>query len=149
MTYQYALEEIVPLPTTPPGNINRWNSQLIYHPVPKEVAETHEQGAFSLVNYYGEQVTPWILMNDRQAERVAKAIKAAKSSASPHKDILGEELAVGDYVVVTHMETADLQIGKVLAFTDKKVRVLSYHGYGVILKNPSGLAKINPVILFD
>jgi hypothetical protein len=150
MTLQYAIEEIVPLPTTPPGNIHRWNSELVYHPVTKEVAETHENGAFSLVNYHGVQVTPWRLMNDRKAEKVAKAVKAAKSSAPPHKDILGEELAVGDYVVITQMETADLYIGKVLAFTEKKVRVISYCGYyDVLLKNPSGLAKINPVILSD
>lgn len=149
MTLQYAIEEIVPLPTTPPGNINRWNSDLVYHPATKEVAETHESGAFSLVNYYGERVTPWILMNSRHFQQVEKAIRAAKSSAPPHKDILGEELAVGDYVVISHMETADLYIGKVLAFTEKKVRVLSYSNYGVILKNASGLAKINPVILFD
>lgn len=149
MSLQYAIEEIVPLPTTPPGNINRWNSELVYHPVPKEVAETDENGAFSLVNYYGERVTPWILMNSKHFERVAKAISAAKSSAPPHKDILGEPLAVGDYVVISQMETADLYVGKVLAFTDKKVRVLSYSNYGVILKNASGLAKISPVILSD
>lgn len=149
MSLQYAIEEIVPLPTTPPGNINRWNSELVYHPVPKEVAETDANGAFSLVNYYGERVTPWILMNGRHAEQVAKAISEAKSSAPPHKDILGEPLAVGDYVVISHMETADLYIGKVLAFTEKKVRVLSYSNYGVILKNASGLAKISPVVLSD
>lgn len=150
MTLQYAIEEIVPRSTTPLDNVHRWNSDLVYHPVTKEVAETHESGAFSLVNYYGAQVTPWRLMNDRKAEKVAKAIKAAKSSAPPHKDILGEELAVGDYVVMSQMETADLYIGKVLAFTEKKVRVLSYSGYyDVLLKNPSGLTKINPVILSD
>lgn len=150
MTFQYAIEEIVPLPTTPLDNIHRWNSDLVYHPVTKEVAETHESGAFSLVNYYGAQVTPWRLMNDKMAEKIAKEVKAAKSSAPPHKDILGEELAIGDYVSMSQMETADLYIGKVLAFTEKKVRVLSYCGYyGVFLKNASGLAKINPVILFD
>lgn len=150
MTLQYAIEEIVPLPTTPPGNVHRWNSQLVYHPVAKEVAETHESGVFSLVNYYGAQVTPWQFLNGPKAEKVAKAVRAAKSSAPPHKDILGEELAVGDYVVMSQMETADLYIGKVLAFTEKKVRVLSYCGYyDVLLKNSSGLTKINPVILFD
>lgn len=150
MTYQYAIEEIVPLPTTPPGNINRWNSDRVYHPVPKEVAMTHEDGALSLVNYYGEQITPWVLINDRNGQKVARDVKAAKSSAPPHKDILGEELAVGDYVVISQTETADIYIGKVLAFTSQKVRVLCYSPYyGVSLKNASGLAKISPVILFD
>lgn len=150
MTFQYAIEEIVPRSTTPPDNIHRWNSDLVYHPVTQDVAETHEQGVFSLANYYGEQVTPWRLLNDKKAEKVAKAIKAAKSSAPPHKDILGEPLAIGDYVSMSQMETADLYIGKVLAFTEKKVRVLSYCGYyDVLLKNPSGLAKISPVILSD
>ena len=150
MTFQYAIEEIVPKDSTPLDNIHRWNSDLVYHPVPQDVAETHEQGVFSLVNYYGKQVTPWQFLNGLKAEKVAKAVKAAKSSAPPHEDAVGEPLAIGDYVGMTQMETADLYIGKVLAFTEKKVRVLSYSGYyDVLLKNASGLVKIQPHILSD
>jgi hypothetical protein len=149
MPLQYAIEEIVPRASTPLDNIHRWNSDLVYHPVPQIVAETSENGVVSLVTHNGDQVGSWTFLNGKQAEKVAKEVRAAKSSAPPHKDILGEELAVGDYVAMTHMETADLNVGKVLAFTEKKVRILSYSNHGVALKNASGLVKIHPSVLSD
>jgi hypothetical protein len=149
MPFQYAIEEIVPRPTTPLDNINRWNSDLVYHPVSKEVAETNENGLFSLITHNGDQVGNWIFFNNALTKKTQKSIDSVKNSSAPHKDIMGVELAVGDYVAMTHMETADLHVGKVLAFTEKKVRILSYSHYGVSLKNATGLIKIDPTVLSD
>lgn len=150
MPLQFALEEIVPTKTTPKDNINRWNSDLVYHPVAQDIAETDDAGAFSIVNYYGKQVTPWILLNSEVAQKLQRSVDSAKNTGKPHQDFLGEELAIGDYVALSHMETAELNVGKVIAFTDKKIRVLRYTGYyELVLKNPSGLVKIQPNILSD
>lgn len=149
MPYQYAIEELVPKKNMPPERMNRWNADKVYHPVSKEIAETDPNGVFSLVTHQGETVTNWILLNGRQAEAVNTALEKAKSSAPPHKDIMGETLAVGDYVAMSETERPSLYIGKVVSFSEKKVRVIDYGYYGVVLKNASGLIKIHPNVLSD
>lgn len=144
---QFALEELIPKDTVKPGErIHHWNSTQVYHPVPQDVAETDPQGMFSLLGADGTQVTPWI----RLILRMELEGKQMKSSGKPHKDILGEELAVGDFVATSQTETADLEICRVLSFSEKKVRVARYgHGLPVIFKNPSGLIKIQPSALSE
>lgn len=149
MPFQYAIEEIVPRKGYAPEKCNRWNSDPVYHIVPKEVAETDENGMFSILNNSGKQVSEWIKLNSDFTQEVDRAVAAAKSSSTPHEDYLGEELAVGDYVSFS-TDGPNLCVGKVVSFTPKKVRIIDYcYYYAVVSKNPSGLAKIHPDILSD
>lgn len=125
---------------------------MIYHSVPKEIAEANEErGVFRFTNFYGATITGWIPISK---EWVDKQINSAKSTAPAHNDFLGEELAVGDYVLV--MERSAWLIARVLAFTESRVKVLVYSdadnasaGPRSILKRPAGVAKIQPTILSD
>lgn len=142
----YAIEEYVPFADTPEGvELHQWNADSIYHPVSQEIAENDEErGVFSLTNNDGEQIMNWTLIRKEWAK---EATRSVKSTGPAHKDILGEVLALGDYVAYA-TTSAELGIGKVIAFTDKKVRLLAYNdAFRAItnsLKLPAGIIKIQP-----
>jgi hypothetical protein len=150
MPLQYAIKEVIPEDGVSLEDADKWNSTTVFHPVSEDVAATNEEdGFFCLVNNLGEEVSVWIPLNN-WTKRTLESLPTVKSKGGPHKDIMGEELAIGDFVALTGVETADLVVGKVVAFTDKKVRVLVYRWwFEVVLKNPSGLIKIQPQILSE
>lgn len=152
MPLKYAVQEIVPVRDLLPGEeIESWNSETVYHPVPQDVAETDEEnGFFCLVNNKGEEVSRWIPLNRFTKETIEELKIMRPSKGKPQKDIMGEELAIGDFVALANNDNAELIVGKVVAFTDKKVRVLIYQWwYGTSLKNPSGLVKLQPNIISE
>ena len=151
MPLKYAIEEIVPVrDLRPEEEIAPWNSETVYNQVPQDIAENDEEnGVFCLVNNKGEEVSQWIPLNHESTRRTVEALRETKSKGSPHKDIAGEELAIGDFVATANNVNAELDVGKVVAFTDKKVRVLIYRDFVISSKNPFGLVKIHPSILSD
>jgi hypothetical protein len=152
MPLQYAIQEIIPFDDLRPDEeIEPWNSETVYHSVPQEFAENDEEnGYFCLANNKGERVSPWIPLNRELTKRTMESLRTMKSKGAPHKDIMGEELAIGDFVALGQNENAELDVGKVVAFTDKKVRILIYRWwFEAVLKNPSGLIKIQPNIISD
>lgn len=152
MPLKYAIQEIIPVHDLRPGEeIADWNSETVYHPAPQEAAETDEEnGYFCLVNNQGKEVSAWIPLNNAITKKTIESLRTMKSKGAPHKDIMGEELAIGDFVALGQNENAELDVGKVVAFTDKKVRVLIYRWwFEAVLKNPSGLIKIQPHILSE
>lgn len=152
MPLKYAIQEIIPVDDLRPGEeIEPWNSETVYHPVPQEIAENNEDnGFFCLVNNLGEEVSPWIPLNMEFTKKTVEALRTMKSKGGPHKDIMGEELAIGDFVALGRNDNAELEVGKIVAFTDKKIRVLIYRWwFEAVLKNPSGLIKIQPHIISE
>lgn len=152
MPLKYTVREIVPNRDLHPGEeMDTYNSSSVFHPVPQDVAETDEEnGFFCLVNNKGDEVSPWIPLNRALTKRTVEALRTMKSKGKPQKDIMGEELAIGDFVALSNSDNAELVVGKVVAFTDKKVRVLLYQWwYETSLKNPSGLIKIQPNIISE
>lgn len=151
MPLKYALEEFIPPPHLPSGvEPNRWNSEIIYHQVSQEIAENDEErGVFCLMNTEGEQLTCWTPLSLKWVEQTMRTVK---STGTPQKDLLGELLTVGDYVALPN-SSSELLIGKVIGFTDKKVRVLAYdhiRSFGSIansLRFPNAIIKIQPTIL--
>lgn len=151
MPLKYSVLELIQPPNTPACNAkNRYyNTELVYHVAPQDVAEAHEEGHFCVTSNSGDILTTWMKLHGPHAEQIAKTLKAVKSIGGPHKDVLQEDLAIGDYVMLAP-NPAEMSIAKVLAFTPQKVRLLVYgRSYDVTAKNPSGLVKINPNILSD
>lgn len=139
MPIQFAVLELIPNEGVSRAEAHHWNSTSVYHPALQHVAENDPQGYFSLIGKSGEQVTNWISL----ARKMKLEEKPMKNNGKPHKDILGEELAVGDFVATSSMDTPDLTVGKVVSFSAKKVRVLMYDSwFAPIHKNASSLIKI-------
>lgn len=148
MPLKYAIEGYLPKANTPSGKeLSRWNSDIVYQQVPQEVAENDEErGVFCLVNNEGEQITYWTPLSTKWVEN---AMRTVKSMGVPQKDLLGELLSVGDYVALPS-SASELLIGRVIGFTEKKVRVLAYdhmRSFGSItnsLRFPNAIIKIQP-----
>jgi hypothetical protein len=152
MPLKYAIQEIIPADDLRRDEeIAHWNSETVYHPVSQDVAETDEEnGYFSLVNNKGAKVSPWIPLKTEYTKRTLESLRTIKSKGAPLQDMMDEELAIGDFVALSNKDNAELEVGKVVAFTEKKVRVLIYRWwFETSLKNPSGLIKIQPNILSD
>ena len=148
MPLQFAIEEVVPKEGVG-KDYTRWrNSTLVYHHVPQAVAEADSQnGYFSLTNQSGEQISPWMQL---ETQRLQEATRTAKKSTGPlHKDILGHEIEVGDYVAFsTSSKSAGLGIGKVISYSPKKVQVVIYDRWcRASQKDPSGLIRIQPGLI--
>lgn len=58
-----------------------------------------------------------------------------------HKDVTGKELVIGDTVAFVHGGYPKVHIGKILAFTAKKVRIeIRQH---TTLKNAADIVKVD------
>jgi hypothetical protein len=63
------------------------------------------------------------------------------------KDVLGEDLVVGDVVVTTRQGYSNLKIVQIVGFTPKKIRVTGIHGYSE-LKDTNQVVKVDPKLYF-
>lgn len=151
MPLQYAIQQLIPRRALINSEIrSHHNSDVVYHPVPQHVAEADdEQGFFCLTNNEGEQITKWTRIRHTW---VSKTMELVKHTDALHKDVLGEQLNVGDYIAHSCTTKQELSLGRVIAFTSQKVRILTYHDYpldfngslDVVLKYPAAVIKIQP-----
>jgi hypothetical protein len=111
MPLQYSIQEKHPTIKHGPGSVE-------YVPVPREVAETHDEGCFALFNDEGEKVSNWCL--------ISRKIYPDKASTRTNvKDAIMQPLTEGDYVAYNNSGgISPMSIGKVTGFTNKQVRVL-------------------------
>lgn len=118
MPLQYSVKENHPEIKTGPN-------AALYIPVPKEIAETHENGHYALFNDEGEKVSNWCLLQ----RKIGDFKPGLRNEA---KDGIKQTIKVGDYVAHGDGFMSDpLQIGKVIGFTPKSVRVLSMGSYPI------------------
>lgn len=64
-----------------------------------------------------------------------------------HRDVLGKELAVGDYVVYIVPVYHDLALGRVIGFSPKEVRIMYTDRSGkehTLTRRPSIVVKVDP-----
>lgn len=151
MPLQYAIQQYLPRRELINNEIlSRWNSDVIYHPTTQHVAEADDaNGVFCLTNNEGEEITKWTRIRQSWVD---KTMELVKKTNSLHKDVLGEQLNIGDYVAHSSADKQELSIGKVIAFTSQQVRIMSYHDLPVdptgslvvVLKYPAAVIKIQP-----
>jgi hypothetical protein len=144
MSIRYAVSQWSPALS---DDENWHKSKRTFLPSTKEVAESHEDGVFAIFTNKGDRVTIWMQLNGFQSKQVQEALQEATNLHFAHKDILGEELAIGDYVTIPP-NPAEMSIAKIYGFNESQVRLIVYgRSYGVTTKYPSGLVKIQPSIL--
>lgn len=145
MPYIYAIaEKVYEDVVSPSGHVyQRFNYE--YKPATEELAEVHEEGRYKLLNHEGFEVTQWLAFYPQyRAEDTTKVGKG-----KPLKDAIGQELAAGDFVMVTTSSHANLGIMEVASFTPKKVRVRTVRGIGDgTPKNASDVVKIDKGLFF-
>ena len=112
MPLRYAVEERHPTIKTGPHSRE-------YIPVTREVAESYERGCYALFNEEGEQCSPWAILQQRPLP------PKPNPRTEKVKDAIMQTLSIGDYVAFNSSTAAGaLNIGKIVAFTPKQVRVL-------------------------
>lgn len=92
------------------------------HLTPKDFADTHDDGMKMLVSVTGKPLTEWFHIK----RHVYDLTSIKRSSKAPAvTDYMGNQLAVGDYVVTHYRKMDDLQICEVIGFVKQgKARIL-------------------------
>jgi hypothetical protein len=141
MPYIYAIEvHSYPEGISLEQQKHAWPIKTEYHLVPKDVAEVHEDGCYKLVSNYGQDATSW---NHFWPE--TRALDTTKiGTGKPLCDAIGNELAGGDFVMISASTTATMQIAEVVNFTPKKIRVRDVGGFGTgTAKSPTDVIKVD------
>lgn len=140
MPYIYAIEQKVYRDGIPP-KADEWKSyKCEYHPVTKEMAETHEDGCYKLVSNYGQDVIAWHhFFPELRVDDTTKV-----GTGKPLCDAIGIELAGGDFVMVSDSKSATMEIAEVVNFTPQKIRVRTVGGFGMgSTKAPTDVIKVD------
>lgn len=140
MPFIYAIQEKIYADGILPPE-GEWKSfSTKFHIVTKDIAETHEDGAWKLESIDGVSMTRWTRFHNEHRQNDTTKVKVG----TPLRDVTGELLAIGDYVMVSDSMSASLGLVEVIGFTPKKVRVRSINSWGSgSAKEPSGLVKVD------